>query len=47
MDGKTVLKDINLNIPYGKKLGIVGGTGSGKSVLWNRLCVSMTLPAVQ
>lgn len=32
-DGKQVLKDINLDIPYGKKVGIVGGTGSGKSVL--------------
>lgn len=30
---QLVLKDINLDIPYGKKLGIVGGTGSGKSVL--------------
>ncbi|MBQ9120226.1 MAG: ABC transporter ATP-binding protein [Lachnospiraceae bacterium] len=33
MDGKQVLKDINLDIPFGKKLGVVGGTGSGKSVL--------------
>lgn len=32
-NGKSVLRDINLDIPYGKKLGIVGGTGSGKSVL--------------
>lgn len=32
-NGKNVLRDINLDIPYGKKLGIVGGTGSGKSVL--------------
>ena len=37
MDGKTVLKDINLDIPYGKKVGIVGGTGSGKSVLLESL----------
>ncbi|MBE5938293.1 MAG: ABC transporter ATP-binding protein [Lachnospiraceae bacterium] len=37
MDGKTVLKDINVSIPYGKKLGIVGGTGSGKSVLLESL----------
>lgn len=37
MDGKTVLKDINLDIPYGKKIGIVGGTGSGKSVLLESL----------
>lgn len=35
--GKTVLRDINLDIPYGKKLGIVGGTGSGKSVLLEAL----------
>lgn len=34
---KTVLKDINLTIPYGKKVGIVGGTGSGKSVLLESL----------
>jgi ATP-binding cassette subfamily B protein len=33
LDGKQVLNDINLDIPYGKKVGIVGGTGSGKSVL--------------
>lgn len=37
MDGKTVLKDINISIPYGKKLGIVGGTGSGKSMLLESL----------
>ena len=37
MDGKQVLKDINLDIPYGKKVGIVGGTGSGKSVLLEAL----------
>lgn len=37
IDGKTVLKDINLDIPYGRRLGIVGGTGSGKSVLLESL----------
>jgi ABC-type multidrug transport system fused ATPase/permease subunit len=37
MDGNEVLKDINLEIPYGKKVGIVGGTGSGKSVLLESL----------
>lgn len=37
MDGKQVLKDINLEVPYGKKVGIVGGTGSGKSVLLESL----------
>lgn len=35
--GKTVLRDINLDIPYGKKVGIVGGTGCGKSVLLEAL----------
>lgn len=33
MHGKQVLKEISLDLPYGKKLGIAGGTGSGKSVL--------------
>lgn len=37
IDGKQVLKNINLDIPYGKKVGIVGGTGSGKSVLLESL----------
>lgn len=35
--GKTVLRDINLDIPFGKKVGIVGGTGCGKSVLLESL----------
>lgn len=35
--GQQVLKDITLDIPYGKKLGIVGSTGSGKSVLLKSL----------
>ncbi len=33
IDGQEILKSINLDIPYGKKIGIVGETGSGKSVL--------------
>ena len=38
LDGDQVLlKDINLSIPYGKKLGVVGETGSGKSVLLKAL----------
>ena len=37
IDGQKVLDDINLSIPYGKKVGIVGGTGSGKSVLLKSL----------
>lgn len=34
----TVLKDINVDIPSGKKIGIVGGTGSGKSMFLESLC---------
>jgi len=37
LDGKRVLKNIDLDIPYGKKVGIVGGTGAGKSVLLKSL----------
>ena len=37
IEGQKVLEDISLQIPYGKKLGIVGGTGSGKSVLLKSL----------
>ena len=31
--GKPVLKNLNLTIPEGSTLGIIGGTGSGKSTL--------------
>ncbi len=37
MDGQKILKNISVSIPYGKKLGIVGETGSGKSVLLKSL----------
>jgi len=37
IDGQSILKDINLSIPYGKKIGIVGETGSGKSILLKTL----------
>ncbi len=33
IDGQDILKDVSVSVPYGKKLGIVGPTGSGKSVL--------------
>lgn len=33
LGNKQVLKNVSLDIPYGKKAGIMGGTGSGKSVL--------------
>lgn len=36
-DGSAILKDINLEIPSGKKVGIVGGTGCGKSMLLESL----------
>ncbi len=34
---KQVLKNIDLDLPYGKKLGVMGGTGSGKSALLKSL----------
>lgn len=37
IDGQQILKNINISIPYGKKIGIVGETGSGKSVLLKTL----------
>ncbi len=36
-DGKALLKHISLCVPFGKKVGIMGGTGSGKSVLLKSL----------
>ena len=32
-DGETILKKLNLKIPYGKSVGIMGPSGTGKSVL--------------
>lgn len=32
-NGQTVLKDISFHIPHGTTLGILGGTGSGKSTI--------------
>ena len=37
LDGVQVLHDINIDIPQGKKVGVVGGTGSGKSLLLESL----------
>jgi len=37
IDGHQLLKDVNLIIPYGAKLGIMGATGSGKSILLKAL----------
>ncbi len=37
LDGTDVLKHVNLDIPHGKKIGIMGETGSGKSVLLKSL----------
>ncbi|MBP3337785.1 MAG: ABC transporter ATP-binding protein [Lachnospiraceae bacterium] len=37
IEDNQVLKNVTLDIPYGKKVGIVGGTGSGKSVLLKSL----------
>ena len=32
-EGKTILKDINLKIPKGKIIGLLGKNGTGKSTL--------------
>lgn len=32
LGGKKVLDDVTLSVPYGKKVGVVGATGSGKSI---------------
>lgn len=37
IQGQQILRDISLDIPMGKKVGIVGGTGCGKSVLLESL----------
>ncbi len=37
LDDRQMLTDINVEIPKGKRLGIVGGTGSGKSLLLESL----------
>ncbi len=37
IEGQKILDDVSLSIPYGKKVGIVGETGSGKSVLLKTL----------
>ncbi|WP_300408462.1 ABC transporter ATP-binding protein [Lagierella sp.] len=36
-DSDYILKDINLEIPYGTSLGVLGKTGSGKSTLLKQL----------
>lgn len=47
MDGQEILKHIDISIPYGKKLGIVGETGSGKSVLLKTLVRSSDITSGQ
>ncbi|MCR4939176.1 MAG: ABC transporter ATP-binding protein/permease [Treponemataceae bacterium] len=37
INGKRILSHISLDIPYGKKVGITGSTGSGKSMLLEAL----------
>lgn len=37
MDGQKILQDINVTVPAGKTLGIMGATGSGKSSIVNLL----------
>lgn len=33
LEGHEIMKDVSLSIPYGKRIGIMGKTGSGKSVM--------------
>ena len=47
LDGQEILKHINISIPYGKKLGIVGETGSGKSMLLKTLVRNRDLTSGQ
>lgn len=47
LDGQDILKHINISIPYGKKLGIVGETGSGKSMLLKTLIRNRDLTSGQ
>ena len=35
---QQVLKELNLNVPFGQTIAIVGGNGCGKSTLMNLLC---------
>lgn len=42
---KAALKNVTLDIPYGKRVGIMGGTGSGKSTLLKSLCRIFDLSA--
>lgn len=37
VEGKKVIKNFTLNVPYGKKIAIVGPTGCGKTTLINLL----------
>ena len=41
---QPVLKDISFSVPAGSTLGILGGTGSGKSTLTHLLCRLYDLP---
>lgn len=40
-DDRTVLKDLNFDILKGESLVILGGSGSGKSVLTKQLSVCL------
>lgn len=37
-NGQTIFENINMNIEKGKTVGLIGGNGSGKSVLFKIVC---------
>ena len=36
--GETILENVQLKVAQGKSVGIVGGNGSGKSLLFKLIC---------
>lgn len=45
-DGRAVLRDLNLSVPHGQTVGIVGPTGSGKTTLLNLITRTFEPPPV-
>ena len=43
LDSRVIFRDLNLHLPRGQSLFVMGGSGSGKSLLL-RLCAGLILP---